>query len=169
MTMPSRLAGPASAAGDLFEPESRAFWRDEDLGAIFRHQLAAPLLAEVAAQHAGATPPAVPPGLSEGATLGEVLRHPAPPPGALRMVKDFAKAARNDPDRPLPPAVADALYHLAIAAALVRCGERISSLPDAELVKGVRWARGQAWLDPEWQALLAAAKAALAGAAGGGT
>ena len=48
MTTPSHPPGPASAAGDLFEPESRSFWRDEDLGAMFRHQLAAPLLAEVA-------------------------------------------------------------------------------------------------------------------------
>ena len=166
MTTPSRPAGPASAAGDLFEPESRSFWRDEDLAAMFRHQLAAPLLAEVAAQHAGA-PPAVPAGLSEGATLGDVLRHPAPPAGALPLVKRFAKAAKNDPDRPLPPAIANALYHLAIAAALVRSGERISSLADAELTEGIRWARGQGWLDAKWQELLAAARTLLAREAGG--
>ncbi len=151
--------------------EPARLWRVEELGAIFRHQLSAPVMVDL-----GGFDPATALRLrhlseAQGLVLksfGELFRHPAPPLELLQLTKDFAKLNRDHPESCLPPEIALALYYLAIAAAWVRLGKRITQLPDAELRRGLAWTRGQSWVEGETRELLDAALAGLP-AAGGGT
>ena len=52
---------------------------------------------------------------------------------------------------------------LAIAAALVRLGKRISQLPDEDLRRGLRLTTEQPWLDERTKALLAEALKEISG------
>jgi hypothetical protein len=80
-------------------------------------------------------------------SFADLFVHPHPPPELLTLVKDFAKAQRVSPAGMLPPEVASVLYYAAIGAARLRLGQRISSLPDAELSEGCSWALDQSWVD----------------------
>jgi hypothetical protein len=63
--------------------------------------------------------------------------------------------------------VAGVLYWSAIAAALVKTGQRITSLADAKLRDGFAWTAQFNWLDEAGRALLRHATEKLATAAGG--
>jgi predicted transcriptional regulator len=82
------------------------------------------------------------------------LLHAAPPIELLSLTKEFAKANMDHPDSSLPKEVAAVLYYASISAALARRGERISQLNDAELERGLRWAKDQPWVDKQIQHLL---------------
>ena len=131
-------------------------WRAQDLPAILRHQLDAPLedleVGNEDAPTAAATPSAAGGAGSEPATFGELLLHPRPPQELLELVKEWAKAAKSPPDGDgrefvVPPEVATVLYFAAIAAALARLGTRITSLDDTAVAKGVKWALDQPWVE----------------------
>jgi hypothetical protein len=94
-------------------------------------------------------------------SFADLLHHPRPPLEMLRMTKRFAKAARHHPDSPLPPQVANVLYYASIAAALLRCGRRISELDDASLQKGLAWCTSRDWVDAPLRGLLREAEAGL--------
>ncbi len=81
------------------------------------------------------------------ATLGELLHQDRPCPGLLERVKDFAKEHRTDPESPLGAEVATLLYYATLAAALARCGRRITRHDDDTLRRGFRWAGEQPWVD----------------------
>jgi len=144
--MPSKL-------GRLFEICSGQAigWDQDDLAEIFRHQLNTPLLGDlplsaIEIQFLDSAACAVDqPAL---VTFGDLLRHPSPPSGLLKLVKESAKQADGQSDDLLPPPVASALYALSIAAALVRLGERISTMVDADLRQGFQWVIAQPWI--EW-------------------
>ena len=72
---------------------------------------------------------------------------------AFHQAKDFAKANMDHLDGSLPKEVAAVLYYASISAALTRLDERISQLKDAELERGLRWAKDQAWVDKQIQQL----------------
>ena len=116
-------------------------WDARDLGAVLRHQLAAPL----------------PPGTAAAPieTFDQLLHHGSPPVALLESVKDFSKAARQDPEAGLPKEVAAVVYFAAIVVARRRCGARISKLSDGELRAGIDWALAQAWMDPVTRGLFA--------------
>jgi hypothetical protein len=107
-------------------------WDAQELGAVLRHQLAAPL------------PPVAGPAPVD--TFDQLLRHPSPPLTLLESVKDFAKAARQNPAAGLPEEVAAVIYFAAIVVANRRCGVRISRLSDEELRSGVEWVLAQPWI-----------------------
>jgi len=69
-----------------------------------------------------------------------------PPVELLEYAKALAKAVRHRPDSPADK-VATVLYYCAIAAALVRCGRRITELDDAALAFGIKWVLEQNWID----------------------
>jgi hypothetical protein len=119
-------------------------WSHADLGAVLRHQLSAPLLVDLRRLPHWPGAEAGPSG-----NFGELLAHPCPPLELLRLTKEFAKAADQQEDRPLPVEVATMLYYAAIVAALVGCGERISRLSDDELRQGVAWALAQPFIAPQ--------------------
>jgi RNA polymerase sigma-70 factor (ECF subfamily) len=90
-------------------------------------------------------------------SFAELLRHPAPGVELLSLAKDFAKGNRADPDSPLGPEAATALYYAAIAAARVRHGAAISGQDPAAVRAGLRWVAAQPWVNAEVRALAAAA------------
>lgn len=125
-------------------------WRPEELAAILRHQLAAPIEYDLSRMDRHAAQRLKVSADAKGLLLksfADLFAHPDPPIELLEMTKQFAKANRNDPDRALPVEISTLLYYACIAAALVRCGKRITGLDDATLSKGFQWGRGQPWVD----------------------
>jgi hypothetical protein len=162
-------SGPEPLAALLAAGEPPGgLWRPEEMAAIFRHQMAAPLLADLE----GSAPPAARPleALAAGQdglprSFADLLRHPSPRLELLELVKDFAKANADHPENGLPKEIAAVLYYACIAAALLRLKARISKLSDADLRRGLSWAAEQPWLDEETKQLLARALAAMTPAA----
>jgi hypothetical protein len=129
-------------------------WRPDDLRDMWQHQLAAPLVLSL-----GHLSPEVAHRISaEGRDpllrLAEVLQDSRPPVGILQLLRRFAKSCRADPGIPLPREFVMLLYYASIAAALVRCHERISNLSNDSIRRGLRWYRKQPWLDEATRALL---------------
>jgi hypothetical protein len=142
---------PKSLAAFLAAGSERArLWRPEELSAIFRHQMTAPILVDL-----GGFDPATAARLktlSEAQSLllksfSDLFHHPVPPLELLTLTKDFAKANMDHPESSLPQEVAAVLYYASIAAAAVRLDARISQLPNAELQRGLVWAGDQPWVD----------------------
>jgi len=148
---PGRLAELLRRPGDAPEPA----WSVDELAEVFRHQLAVPVEEELDrgdAPHGDAPPRAAEPPRPRKSgprrkTFADLLHRPNPPLDLLRKVKDYAKAARNNPRGPLPAEIATALYFGVIASALVHRGQRLTSLVDQRLFRGLRWMIGQTWLD----------------------
>jgi hypothetical protein len=137
--------------------ERARLWRPEEIAAIFRHQMAAPILVDLA----GFDPVTAARlrTLSDAQSLllksfADLFHHPAPPLELLELTKDFAKANMEPADSPLPGEVAAALYYASIASALVRLDRRISRLNDAELRRGFLWTKERAWMDGQTRQLL---------------
>jgi hypothetical protein len=147
--------------------EERAdLWRPEELAAIFRHQMSAPVMVGLGAFDPRTATRLRTLGEAQGLLLrsfDDLFHHPAPPIELLELVKDFAKANLDHPESGLPREIAAALYYASIAAALVRLDARISQLPDADLQRGLRWAMGQAWLDEKAKELLTQASGKVSG------
>ena len=132
-------------------------WRPEEFGAIFRHQLTAPLRTDL-----GSLDPRLGEKLSDlrtpdgrpVMTFGDLLGHPAPPMALLDLVKQFAKQSGRVERGNLPPETATLLYYFVIGVALVRCGQRLTGLDSATLREGFQWARAQPWADEATRELL---------------
>ncbi len=136
-------------------------WQAEELGAVLRHQLHAPVqydLRQLAGRRAGALKALAD---ADGLLLksfDDLFRHPHPPLELLRMTKDFAKAHRVHPVGLIPVQVAEVLYFASIAAAQVRCHVRLSSLSNADLAKGYDWCLRQPWVEALIKALIEEAR-----------
>ena len=87
-------------------------------------------------------------------SLGDLLQHPHPPLELLVLAKAYARSNLQHPDSALPRDVALVLYFACIAAAMVRCGRRITQLGTESLSAGLAWAAGQAWVAEETRDLL---------------
>jgi hypothetical protein len=149
---------PKSLAAFLAAGEERArLWQPDELGAIFRHQMSAPILVDL-----GGFDPATAARLKLLSNAQSLLLksfldlflHPVPPIELLTLTKDFAKGNMEQPDSSLPNDVAAVLYYASIAAAFVRLDRRISQLGDAEFKRGLEWAKSKAWVEPPIQRLL---------------
>ncbi len=162
----ARQATPERLAELLAQTASPARpWRPEELGALLRHQLTAPvelsldnLPPDLARQLKGLSD-------AEGLLLksyADLFTHPRPPLTLLRLVKEFAKAAQAAPSGPLPPEVARVLYYASIAAAVARWNERLTTLDDTALRRGFAWVREQPWVDAGTRELLRQAGMRLA-------
>ena len=97
---------PKSLAAFLAAGAERArLWRPEELSAIFRHQMSAPILVDL-----GGFDPATAvrlKTLSEAQSLllksfSDLFHHPVPPLELLSLTKDFAKANMDHPESSLP-------------------------------------------------------------------
>ena len=145
---------------DVSSEDDGRLWRDDELGAILRHQLSAPLYVDLINCERGLALKVRNLAESLGLTLksfGDLLAHPNPPLELLKITKDFAKASRLSPHSPMPREIASVLYFASIAAALVRCGRRITSLSDEALSDGLRWVLGRRWLEEPTRNLTAEA------------
>jgi hypothetical protein len=156
---------PKSLAAFLAAGAERArLWRPEELSAIFRHQMSAPILVDL-----GGFDPATAvrlKALTEAHCLllksfSDLFHHPVPPLELLSLTKDFAKANMDHPDSSLPQEVAAALYYASIATAIVRLDTRISQLSDAELQRALLWAKDQPWVDAQTREILIEALAKI--------
>ena len=146
--------------------EGACLWQPEELAAIFKHQMAAPILVDLGVFDAPTATRLKYLSQAHGLLLksfADLFQHPAPPVELLSLIKDFAKANLDHPESGLPGEIAATLYYASIAAALVRLDARISQLPDADLQRGLKWTMNQAWLDEETKALLATAAEKLSG------
>ncbi len=154
------LKSDALRLNGLFEKtaRARAAWLDQDFGPILRHQLNAPLNADI--PH---LLPNIQDILSEvpNQTFGQLLLQSQPPIAVLTLVKDFAKRLSRHANNAYPQDVATALYYASIAAA-VRAGARITNLHPAELRRGFQWALNLAWLPVELKPLFDDALNAMA-------
>lgn len=142
---PKALASLLAARG-----EQGRLWRSEELAAIFRHQLSAPVMMDLGGFDPGSAVKLKVVSEAQGLLLksfSELFEHPAPPIELLEATKEFAKMNLDHPESCLPGEIAAALYYISIAVALVRLGERITQLPDPELRKGLLWTREQGWVD----------------------
>lgn len=125
-------------------------WNENDWAEILRHQLASPLLSELKPDAGRIRFLGIDAGSLCGfqlKTFADLLKHPKPPLPLLRLAKDFAKSADGRSGGPLPPEVAQALYVALIAIAIVRHGERITTMNDATLCRNLNWAIGSEWMD----------------------
>jgi hypothetical protein len=147
--------------------EERAkLWRPDELAAIFRHQMSAPMLVDLGTFDSRTATKLRTLSEAQGLLLksfADLFHHPAPLIELLELVKDFAKANMDHPESGLPDEIATTLYYTSIAAALVRLDARISQLPDADLQRGLRWTMEQAWLDEKTKELLAGALGKVSG------
>jgi hypothetical protein len=137
--------------------EGTRLWRPDELAAIFRHQLSAPVFVDLGQLPKGEAARLKCVSDAQGLLLksfSELFHHPAPPVELLELTKDFAKANMDHPESALPNEVASALYFTSIAAAYVRLGARISKLRDNDLRRGWLWTRDQGWIDEKTKALL---------------
>ncbi|HUC83601.1 MAG TPA: hypothetical protein VL970_00300 [Candidatus Acidoferrales bacterium] len=140
--------------------ESGALWRADELAALFRHQMSAPMLMDLGSFDPRTAERLKTLASAQGLLLSsfsDLFNHSTPPLQLLQLVKDFAKANMDHPESGLPSEIATVLYYASIASALLRLDARISQLPDADLVRGLRWAQEQSWLDDKTRALLATA------------
>jgi len=147
--------------------EERApLWRPEELAAIFRHQMSAPVLMDLGSFDPRTASQLKALTAAQGLLLSsfaDLFNHANPPVQLLQMVKDFAKTNLDHPESGLPREIATALYYLSIATALVRLETRISQLPDEDLLRGLRLTQEQSWLDERTKSLLAEALKKISG------
>jgi len=161
-------AGPRQLAQLLaLDPTETGEWGPEELGAILRHQLDAPLVVDLplspTAPWAGlATELSTASTSGAPATFADLFHRPNPPTQLLWLVKDFAKANCYHPASAFPNDIATLLYYESIVAARLHAGQTISQLPDDALRIGVTWVLEQTWLDEETRGLFREALQALA-------
>ena len=151
-TDPKQLASLFAMA-----PDAERLWCDDELGALLRHQLTAPLQVDLINLERGLAVKVRALAEAQGLTLksfGDLLAHPHPPVELLKITKDFAKACRLSPHSPVPHEIASVLYFASIAAALVRCRRRITGLTNDALEDGLRWVLARPWLDTPTHTLI---------------
>ncbi|MGO9244682.1 MAG: hypothetical protein ACLPT4_05150 [Verrucomicrobiia bacterium] len=149
---PKRLAALMGAGA-----EGARLWLPEELAAVFRHQMQAPVLLDLGGFDPGTAVRLKTLSEAQGLILksfSDLFHHPSPPLELLRLTKDFAKANLDHSESGLPSEIVSVLYYTSIAVALVRLDTRISQLKDADLRRGLLWARDQAWVDEKTKALL---------------
>jgi hypothetical protein len=137
--------------------ENSRLWAPDELAAVFRHQMGAPVLVDLSGFDPGTAVRLKTLSEAQGLLLksfSDLLLHPSPPIELLKLTKEFAKANMNQPESGLPAEVVRLLYYSSIAAALVRLDTRISKLSDTELRRGLLWAKDQVWIDNETKSLL---------------
>jgi hypothetical protein len=139
------------------DTDAVAAWHPEDLAAMLKHLLAsrlADVLHEFDPRWSETTRQCEAAYGDQVNTLGELFQIPQPPLDLLHLVKRYSKRAGND--EWLPVDVAAVLYAAAIAAGLVRWGQRITSADDHALRSKLAWAASRAWIDADTRALLEA-------------
>ena len=71
----------------------------------------------------------------------------------MSITKDFARSQLGNPEALLPHEVASVLYYASLLLTYLRCHEPLSRLNEEVLLKGLRGALDQPWLDGEMREL----------------
>ncbi len=122
-------------------------WGEEDLAAILRHQLSAPLgfdLKRMGADSRKTVAHFTRSSTQRLKTFADLFGHPDPPVDLLSLAKEFGKTADGGT---VPRDVGLVLYYAAVLVARLRCDSRISDLSDSDLLTGVEWVLRRTWLD----------------------
>jgi len=136
-------------------------WELADAASLFHHQMNAALdfeLSGVVLQ--GATTVAALKELPAATSLGisnfrQLFLHSTPPVGALKLAKDFFKRLVGlHPKNSAEYQIAYMGYVICVTVARLRHDKRITNLSDANLLKGLDWALGQAWVDASMRKML---------------
>jgi hypothetical protein len=146
--------------------DNACLWEPNELAAMFRDQMDSAVVFDLESYDKNLTAKLKCLMSAQGLlvrSFGDLLRHPHPPLDLLQVTKDFAKRNRDSQESLIPPEIADALYFLAIAAALVKCGERITRLADVPLQNGFVWVEAQAWIDNESKVIVREARRVING------
>ena len=133
---------PPETLARLLDLEAPSIWNSADAAAALEHQLAAPLLPDVA-QSPGAEPARIAASAAKFPTLQAALLASDTPLELLQAIKHWSRHLRGAAESPLAGAPATVLYFAAIAAAWVQRQEKISTLPADELRDGFTWAAEQ--------------------------
>ena len=144
-------------------------WNHDELAAILRHQLTTPLHVDLAGL-GGAAGRLKEEAAASGLLLksfGDLLAHPRPPLGLLKMMKDFGKACRISPGCAMPREISSVIYFASILVAMTKRSRRITKLSDSDLRKAVRWALDQPWLEDITRTIFLDGQRFLAGVANG--
>lgn len=143
-------------------------WAEADLPAMLRHQMSAPLDFDLSSMELSQSEETTREKTLSAAAASRIrsfqdlFEHPAPPLALLNWAKDFFKqqagaSARRRPEQE----VAYLLYLLSILIPRVRLGTRITTLTDADLLKGMKWAASRKWLDPKTKEMCVLAQKTL--------
>ncbi|HZK79572.1 MAG TPA: hypothetical protein VFC46_00860 [Humisphaera sp.] len=149
---PGRLAGMFDLGKASLRP-----WQPDELRAVLKHQLSAPVEFDLGMMDAGSAARLKTLAAAQRLLVSSVydlLHHPQPPIELLEMLKDFARSHRQHRDSPLPAEISTLLYYAAILVARLRCRRRITDLNDAVVVQGVEALIKCDWLDAATRALL---------------
>ena len=87
-------------------------------------------------------------------TLRELLDDPQAPVELLQRVKDWVNISRLGNDATLPESVANGLYFLVLATALVHGGSRMTGLASHDLQSGEKWLLEQSWFEDGYRPLV---------------
>jgi hypothetical protein len=94
---PAHTLAALLAAGE----ERAKLWRPEDLAAMFRHQMSAPILVDLGSFDVRTAARLTTLSQAQGLLLksfSDLFQHPAPPVELLELVKNFAKANVDHPE-----------------------------------------------------------------------
>jgi len=171
MSQPDLTDTDAPKLGKLIQMSDcwNVVWSKEDLAPMLHHQLESPIEFDLSRLDPEMVNRLRLSTSAKGLLLksfSELLHHPRPPLELLSLTKDFAKAARNHPESPLPHEIASVLYFACIGVALVRCGQKISELSDEQLLDAFTWVCEQSWVDESTKSLFSEAREALQSGAG---
>lgn len=98
---------------------------------------------------------------AEGCTIGDALRDEHPSLDTLKALKHWFNLQRFSPAGDVPPPLANGLYLLVLAAALTKCGQRITGLADTQFRSGLEWLAAQRWLAKDLQRIVLNAQSTL--------
>ena len=88
-------------------------------------------------------------------TFRDLFVHPKPPLRLLKLAKNlFKHQSGASSERRPEQQVAYVLYLLTILAARERCGESITRLTEAEVLRSADWAASREWVDAGTKTLL---------------
>src|SRR5262245_40984093 len=121
---PTALGAPEPkrrTAANLFDDPAVADieWTAADLESMWRHQLATTL--------------------HDNISFGDALLVEPTQIVSLQAMKDFAKQSLSSADQSLPKSIAWMLYIAAVAPAIKRYGQRITSADDSTLREWLQW------------------------------
>ena len=138
------------------DDDEPSLWTDEHLTASFEHQLATPLrepLAQISPRLNARLALMVSEDAIPIVTFGDLFGHPNPPIEILRAVKDWSTRCMQEKSCDAPPQIAPVIYLASVAAALLRCRERITHSDNTDLQVTFRQALGAKWVGPQIRGL----------------
>jgi hypothetical protein len=136
-------------------------WKENDLPAIFRHQLAAALDFDLHSMKLSATSAKsrdealATAGALQIVSFSDLFFHPEPPLKLLKLAKDFFKRQAGASEQRRPgEQVAYVMYVISVMVARIRLENRITKLKDREFQPAVQWCINRPWVDEPVKELL---------------